>query len=319
MTVALMRPTTAVVVPREDGMRGGVRYEVKVDGWRARADILATGAVLRSRKGTDLSTRFPELIDGLSRLPQGVVLDGEVVAAAADGHLDFLALQRTRQTRAAAGFTVLYVVFDLLAVPGGTDIRRQPLHERVTRLESVLNDLPPGSRVQQMAATTSRDLALQWYASMPTGMEGLVCKSLASRYDPKDTRAWVKIRRRQSTEAIIGAITGTLPRPQLLILGRYDTEGRLRMVGQSTPLEPNAARQLAGHLTKAGPDHPWSGVHFTASWHTREPLNPTLTVPELVAEISADTAIDQGIWRHPLHYLRLREDVTAADVPPFAS
>lgn len=50
---------------------------------------------------------------------------------------------------------------------------------------------------------------------------------------------------------------------------------------------------------------------------TRLVLDPTLVVPELVAEFSADTAINHGTWRHPLRFVRLRLDVTVADVPPF--
>ncbi|WP_327365972.1 hypothetical protein [Streptomyces sp. NBC_01217] len=105
---------------------------------------------------------------------------------------------------------------------------------------------------------------------------------------------------RETTEAFIGGLTGALRRPQLLVLGRYGTDGRLRAVGRTTPLKPDAARRLADHLTEAGPDHPWTGARFTATWDSREPLVPTLVVPELVAQVSADTAIDRGAWRHPL-------------------
>ncbi|MFD4862691.1 ATP dependent DNA ligase [Streptomyces atratus] len=123
--------------------------------------------------------------------------------------------------------------------------------------------------------------------------------------------------RRETTEAITGGLTGTLRRPQLLVLGRYDTDGRLRAVGRTTPLKPDAARRLADHLTEAGPDHPWTGVRFTATWGSREALELTLVVPELVAEVSADTAIDRGAWRHPLRFVQLRLDVTVADAPAF--
>ncbi|MET9513462.1 hypothetical protein ABZX62_34315 [Streptomyces flavidovirens] len=78
---------------------------------------------------------------------------------------------------------------------------------------------------------------------------------------------------------MIGVATGTLRRPQLLILGRYDEDGRLRAVGRTTPLTPDAARQLADHLTEQGPDHPWTGVRFTAAWGSREPLDSILVVP----------------------------------------
>ncbi|MGK5631763.1 hypothetical protein [Streptomyces sp. URMC 123] len=43
-------------------------------------------------------------------------------------------------------------------------------------------------------------------------------------------------------------------------------------------------------------------------------------MPELVAEIEADTAIDRGgVWRHPLRHTRLRLDVAVTDVPPFGT
>lgn len=116
---------------------------------------------------------------------------------------------------------------------------------------------------------------------------------------------------------MIGGVTGTLRRPQLLVLGRYDVDGRLRAVGRTTPLTPDAARQLADCLTEAGPGHPWTGVRFAAAWGSREPLDPILVVPGLVAEFSAGTAIDRGAWRHPLRLVRLRLEVTVADVPPF--
>ncbi|WP_331732575.1 hypothetical protein OG592_41980 (plasmid) [Streptomyces avidinii] len=44
-----------------------------------------------------------------------------------------------------------------------------------------------------------------------------------------------------------------------------------------------------------------------------------LVRPELVAEISADTAIERGgVFRHPVRFTRLRLDVTAEEVPLFS-
>ncbi|MEU6895516.1 hypothetical protein ABZ934_27810 [Streptomyces sp. NPDC046557] len=43
-----------------------------------------------------------------------------------------------------------------------------------------------------------------------------------------------------------------------------------------------------------------------------------LVRPDLVAEISADRAMDRGgVWRHPLRFRRLRLDVAVGDVPRF--
>ena len=189
-----MQPTAVPVMPGERALRGGSRYEVKVDGWRARAVIRPGGrAELRSRRGTSLDGRFPELAIALAGLPLGMVLDGEIVAAHPDGSLDFLALQRSRQARAAAGLTDLYIAFDVLAGPGGADLRQRPLRERVAVLDQVL-DPHVGSRVQKIASTTDHAVALEWMAALPPGFEGCVVKAKASRYDPRDHRAWVKVR-----------------------------------------------------------------------------------------------------------------------------
>ncbi|MFJ6722484.1 hypothetical protein [Streptomyces sp. NPDC091259] len=125
-----------------------------------------------------------------------------------------------------------------------------------------------------------------------------------------------KVRRRDTSEAIIGATTGTFTRPQLLVLGRHDRDGRLRAVGRTVPLRTEAARLVAEHLTAADPGHPWEGVTFAATWGSRDVLDVSLVRPDLVAEISADRSID-GVWRHPLRFKRLRLDVGVGDVPRF--
>ncbi|MEV4442565.1 ATP-dependent DNA ligase, partial [Streptomyces sp. NPDC049577] len=104
---------------------------------------------------------------------------------------------------------------------------------------------------------------------------------------------------------------------QLLLLGRYDDTGRLRPVGRTSSLKAEAARQLAGQLRPAGPGHPWVGMRFSAAWGSREALDVVLVVPELVAEVQADTSIDSGTHRHPLRLVRVRTDVTPEDVPRF--
>ncbi|WP_329204529.1 hypothetical protein OG810_35705 [Streptomyces sp. NBC_01693] len=101
------------------------------------------------------------------------------------------------------------------------------------------------------------------------------------------------------------------------MLGRYDTTGRLRLVGKTVPLKPSRARDVADHLAAAGPGHPWTGVRFTASWTSRTPLDPVLADPVVVAEFSADTSQDHGVWRHPLRFERIRPDAADTDVPPF--
>ncbi|MGW0394890.1 hypothetical protein ACWDYJ_29245 [Streptomyces sp. NPDC003042] len=59
------------------------------------------------------------------------------------------------------------------------------------------------------------------------------------------------------------------------------------------------------------------GVSLSSAWGSRELLDVSLVSQELVAEVSADTAIDRGAWRHPLRFVRLRLDVTVGDMPRF--
>ncbi|MEU3774334.1 hypothetical protein AB0F11_14240 [Streptomyces sp. NPDC032472] len=141
-------------------------------------------------------------------------------------------------------------------------------------------------------------------------------KPLTSRYLPS-YRGWTKVRRRDTTEAIIGAVTGTLTRPQLLVLGRHDQAGRLRAVGRTVPLRPEASRQVGEHLSAASPAHPFEGVRFASAWGSHDVLDVVLVRPDLVAEVSADKAVDLGVFRHPLRFRRIRLDMGVADVPRF--
>lgn len=143
--------------------------------------------------------------------------------------------------------------------------------------------------------TTDLATARRWLESWTdvSGVEGLVVKGMHQRYLP-GYRGWFKIRRRDTTEAIIGAVTGTLIRARLLVLGRHDQDGRLRAVGRTVTLRPEQARQVAEHLAAAGPGHPWTGVRFAAAWGSRNVLDAVLVRPDAVAEISADRSVDRG-------------------------
>ncbi|MFF5257175.1 ATP-dependent DNA ligase [Streptomyces leeuwenhoekii] len=163
---------------------------------------------------------------------------------------------------------------------------------------------------------TAREWLTSW--TRVPGVEGLVIRGTQQRYLP-GARALYKVRRRDTTEAVIGAVTGTVRQPQTLVLGRLDAAGTLRSVGRSTPLQPEAPRELADQLTPARPGHPWGGVRLMTSWGSRTPLDVVLVEPALVAEIMVDTALERGAWRHPVRFARLRLDVEIADVPPFGA
>ncbi|MFH8498897.1 ATP dependent DNA ligase [Streptomyces coeruleorubidus] len=125
---------------------------------------------------------------------------------------------------------------------------------------------------------------------------------------------------RETTEAIVGAITCSLAAPRTLLLGRYDDHGRLQYTGRTTTLAQAAGNTVAGLLASARRGHPWTGWSFSAGWGSREALNVTLVEPELVVEVGVDVARDaSGPVRHPARLHRARPDLSPTDVPRLTS
>ncbi|MEV8311950.1 ATP-dependent DNA ligase [Streptomyces flavidovirens] len=316
-------------VPGPGVLPGGLAFEAKFDGYRC---LLFTPprpggpVLLQSRRGSLIQRNFPDLVCAAQQLPSGLVLDGELVVWH-QGRFSFEALQRRAVSgsrtvaQLAVTYPAYYIAFDILQAggqAGGEELLSEPYERRRAILEALFADQGLTAPWTLCPMTTDPAVAQEWLTSWTEvpGVEGLVIKGLGQRYMPS-ARGWFKVRRRNTTEAIIGAVTGSLRRPQLLLLGRHDEHAVLRLVGRTVPLGPDAAHQLAGHLHPAAPEHPWTGVRFSSAWGSREPLDAVLVRPELVAEVAADTAIDRGAWRHPLRFSRLRLDLTIDDVPSF--
>ncbi|WP_329600095.1 ATP-dependent DNA ligase [Streptomyces pseudovenezuelae] len=157
----------------------------------------------------------------------------------------------------------------------------------------------------------------QWLTWGSIGMEGVLFKRLADSYLPS-ARGWLKYKPIETSEAIVGAVTGPPTAPRSLLLGRYDTGGHLHYVGRTTTLATAAGRAIAPLLTPAAADHPWTGWSFSAGWDSRETLTVTLVEPALVVEVSVDVARDAaGRWRHPARWHRIRAEMHPMQVPKF--
>ncbi|MEW2434292.1 ATP-dependent DNA ligase [Streptomyces caniferus] len=304
---------------------GPYAYEAKWDGFRCLAVRPAGGRTrLLSRKGTDLTRAFSDIAAAVDRdLPgdRDEIFDGELVVFAGQ-RLDFSRLQKRLSRRGAALAREMetpahYVVFDVLAY--GEGLTALPYRRRRDQLERVFRDLALGPPLTLCPMTLDRAEAQTWMAEWAAvGIEGCVAKALSQKYE-EDRRGWIKVRQRTTHEAIVGAVTGTVRRPAGVLLGRYDSHGRLRYAGRSVPLAKEVREDLAERLVPAADDHPWTGYTFSAAWGSREVLHTTLVMPDIVAEFSGDTAVDQGRWRHPVRLLRLRVDLEPADVPGFGS
>ncbi|WP_328834890.1 ATP-dependent DNA ligase [Streptomyces europaeiscabiei] len=157
----------------------------------------------------------------------------------------------------------------------------------------------------------------EWLTWASVGMEGVVFKRLDGAYKPS-VRGWEKYKVRETSEAIVGAVSGPLAVPRTLLLGRYDDGGRFQYVGRTTTLAQAAGAAVAGLLAPGRGGHPWTGWSFSAGWGSQEKLNVTLVEPELVVEVGVDIARDaSGRWRHPARWHRARPDLSPTDIPTF--
>jgi DNA ligase-1 len=185
--------------PAELGDPHDWQAEWKWDGIRAQL-IRRDGEVFIWSRGEDLTTdRFPELVAMAEGLPDGVVIDGEIVAYRDCEIMPFAALQR-RIGRKQLGKKILsdvpvtLIAFDLLEV-NGVDIRQQPLSERRAQLEQVIAEvslktllgkpaLPPNIFLISTAHIFSswEELAALRQTSREQHAEGLMLKRLNSPY-----------------------------------------------------------------------------------------------------------------------------------------
>jgi DNA ligase-1 len=162
--------------------------ERKWDGIRAQL-IHRGGAVHLWSRGEELIThRFPEITAAATRLPDGTVLDGEVLAFRNDRPLPFSALQqrigRLKQVaQMSRAIPVVFMTYDMLEADG-EDIRHTPLDERRQRLERVL-DAHGGGVLRAsptLTAATWDELASERGRSRELGVEGLMIKRRSSGY-----------------------------------------------------------------------------------------------------------------------------------------
>jgi DNA ligase-1 len=161
--------------------------EWKWDGIRAQL-VCRGGAVHLWSRGEELITvRFPEITAAATRLPEGTVLDGEVLAFRDDRPLPFAALQQRigRQKQVAQmvrSVPVIFMVYDLLE-SGGVDVRDRPLAERRQLLESCLQ--PGGGVLRPSPVVTAQswdELAKLREQSRSLGVEGFMLKRKSSAY-----------------------------------------------------------------------------------------------------------------------------------------
>jgi ATP-dependent DNA ligase len=274
-------------------------YEPKYDGFRAIAFVDGEECMIQSRAGKPLSRYFPEL----SFPPGRYVLDGEIVIDGEQGEQDFEALQQ-RIHPAASRIAMLaeqtparYVAFDLLA-RDDESLMERPLSERREALEQLVRE-----PVALTPTTSDPDGAQPW---LQRG-EGVVAKDARAPYRPGQRTGMVKVKRQRTIDAVVvgyrpGKEPGTVGS---LILGLYDSDGTLHVVGHSSGLKAAEKRALVDRLRSYETGE--RGHGDASRWKSEKELEWISLRPELVVEVTFDHA-SGGRIRHGTRILRWRED-----------
>lgn len=284
-------------------------YEPKFDGFRAIVFVDGDDVYIQSRGRRPLRRYFPELSFGAGRY----VVDGEIVINAesdpSGARQDFGSLQQrlhpaaSRVALLAEQIPARFVAFDLL-VAGDAVLLERPLVERRAALVSLAASA--GLDVTPVSADPAD--AEPWLA----GGEGVVAKDLGAPYRPGERKGMVKVKRVRTIDAVVagyrpGKEPGTVGS---LILGLYDGEGQLHVVGHSSGLRAAEKRALTERLA---PYETGERGHGDPSrWKTEKEMEWVSLRPELVVEVTFDHVSD-GRIRHGTRILRWREDKTPRD------
>lgn len=274
-------------------------FELKWDGFRTMAYVEHGSSRLVSRGGHDVTAKYPELAP-MASLPDGSVVDGEIVALRDDGVPDFEALQPREQVRdarraaaLAARRPVRFIAFDLL-YRNFEPVMDDPLSARRELLEKM--DAPRPMAISE--AIPAAGLRV-YRTACESGFEGIVGKRLDSAYRPgRRSDAWIKVKQRQHA---LCAIVGFLPREagdiQSVVVA-MDGDGVLTYAGRvGTGYGEGERLRLAGLLRGRVCDQPLVPL----------PAGAVSVLPGLYCEVSFVERTRAGVLRAPV-FERLIED-----------
>ena len=312
----------------------GFLFEPKWDGFRAIVFRTGGQTLLQSRDSKPLNRYFPELEHALhGALPNGCVLDGEIVVASPRG-LDFDALQQrihpaaSRIAKLAVETPARFVAFDLLAA-GGRSTMALPQAERRTRLERLLASAKAPLHLTPM--TRDRVQAERWLEEFEgAGLDGVIAKLESAAYQP-GKRAMLKIKHVRSADCVVAGFRWYKDRSDAvgsLLLGLYDDAGVLHHVGVTSSFTMAMRQKLLQELDPlregAIDSHPWRDRGDAAvgdaqrmpgaqsRWSGGKDLSWQPLRPERVCEVKYDH-LQGNRFRHATTFLRWRPDKPPAE------
>ncbi|HXE80209.1 MAG TPA: ATP-dependent DNA ligase [Vicinamibacterales bacterium] len=312
---------------------GPFLYEPKWDGFRAIVFRGQDDVFIQSRDLRPLDRYFPELHDALLKaLPEGSVVDGEIVVVTPKG-LDFDALQMrlhpaaSRVAKLAKESPSSFVAFDLLAADGKR-LMDAPMRERRAKLEALLRKAKPPLYVTPM--TRDVKLAAEWLQRFEgAGLDGVVAKPEDAPYAP-GKRTMLKIKHARTADCVVGGFRWHKSGRDAvgsLLLGLYDDKGVLHHVGVTSSFTMAMRRALVAEFEplrkNALEGHPWrewaeagDGTQRmpggASRWSAGKDLSWEPLRIERVCEVKYDH-LQGDRFRHAATFLRWRPDKSPQD------
>ena len=295
------------------------QVEWKYDGIRGQI-VKRAGQVWVWSRGEDLVTeRFPEIVALAQGLPDGTVLDGEILVwltpEAAPASFALLQQRIGRKTlgkKVLADAPVTFMAYDLLEA-GGADVRMQPQQQRRVQLEVALTGtklkISPVEKLSSWAA-----FAALRTESRARGVEGFMLKRLDAAYGTGRTKAdglWWKWKIEPMTIdcVLIYAQAGHGRRAMLYTdytfavwnrppLDADEAASVVKSIEKRQPAQPDGLQLVAFAKAYSGlTDEEFKQIDSVIRKNTLEKFGPVRSVkPTLVFELGFE-----GINRSPRH------------------
>jgi len=315
------------------------QVEWKYDGIRGQV-VKRGGRVWVWSRGEELVTeRFPEIVALAQPLPDGTVLDGEIMVWTEEPEgpgrpAPFSLLQqrigrKTLTKKILADAPVTFMAYDLIE-QGGVDLRELPQRERRARLEALLT----GTRLKLSPIETASswlEFAQRRAQSRDLGVEGFMLKRLDAAYGTGRTKAdglWWKWKIDPMTVdcVLVYAQAGHGRRASVYTdytfavwnrrpLDKAEVDAVLEAIARKEPPQPGALQLVAFAKAYSGlTDEEFRQVDAIIRRTTIEKFGPVRSVrPSLVFElgfegINRSTRHKSGIAVRFPRMLRIRHD-----------
>ena len=207
--------------------------ELKLDGIRLILSKFNDQIKLYTRHNNEVTMKFTELLQ--LDIPNGTILDGEIIVTDQQGKPDFEAMMERFQSKKSE-LTIQYCVFDVI-YHNGQKVTHLPLYERKKLLEKIVEDTDMICKVRWVYGNSPAyfDLVKQ------QGLEGIVQKKANSKYEiGKRSHDWLKVINYQYTDAVI---TGLRKDEFGLLLG-IEVDNRIKPAGIMEFVTPIARKQF---------------------------------------------------------------------------